>query len=406
MNSALLRFWKLLDRTDRWRLGVALFFVLMVSILEMIGVGLLPIMVATLSNSGFVVKKIEEYTHWHGLDGFDPPHVILLFATVVGVYFLMKNLFSMWTIYRQGLLKAHLRSKLGCELIHGYLQAPYVWHLSHSSADIQHNMLQELGSLFARIISPAFVLISEGLVLTLVVCLLLWVAPLATVMAVGLIFGTTILYTRFFRVKLHKLGQAQKEKNVGLYRSIQQGLGGIKELKVLGRTDYFDHEYARLAESVATADEFHSTISINVKAVLELVAVTSLSLILATLVLVRYEMQSILPSLALFAIAAIRLMPSANRMMVSQTLMSFGKPGFIRLMDDIEEIRRFKPDATDEGVSSAVPWSFNREINLSQVCFRYPLGLHRQPDEYQRHDQERRVGRLRRRIGRGQDDPG
>jgi ATP-binding cassette subfamily C protein len=373
MIFALFRFWKLLDRTDRRHIIVALFFVLVSSSLEMIGVGLLPVMVAILSSPDYVVKKIESHTNWHGLDGLDSAHVILLFAMVVGIFFLVKNLFSMWTIYRQGLFKARLRAKLGCELIHGYLHAPYAWHLTHSSGDIQQNMQHEVMALFSRVITPAFIFIAEGLVLVLVVGLLLWVAPLATVMAVTLIFGATILYTQFFRIRLQKLGQAQSEKSAALFRCVQQGLGGIKELKVLGRTDYFEREYAGLAEVVASADEFQSTIGTNVKAMLELVAVTSLSLILVTLVMVRYEMQTILPSLALFAIAAIRLMPSANRMIVCQTVMSYGKPGFIRLMDDIEEVRHFKPDDMEGDASSSVPWSFSREITLSNISYRYPL---------------------------------
>jgi ATP-binding cassette subfamily C protein len=66
-------------------------------------------------------------------------------------------------------------------------------------------------------------------------------------------------------------------------------------------------------------------------------------------------------------------MPSANRMVVSHTMIGYSKPGFIRLMNDLEEVRHFKAVPREGGGSSAVPWSFNREIDLSNVCYRYPL---------------------------------
>jgi ATP-binding cassette subfamily C protein len=371
MIHPILRFWKLLDGADRRQVILALVLVVICSLLEMIGVGLLPIMVAVLNSPELMVKKLSLYTKWHGLDGMDLDRVVLLVSIVVGVFFMFKNIFSMWAVYRQGVFKAHLRGKLGRELLHGYLQAPYPWHLAHSSADIQQTMQSQVSSLGSGIVSPLFVYITEGLVLVLVVGLLIWVAPLTTLMTVAIVFGTTVFYTRFFRVKLDQLGKMRKEKSAGLFRCVQQSLGGIKELKVLGRTDYFEKQYASLADEVAWADEFSATVGANVKAVLEMLAVTSLSLVVITLIVMHHQMQTILPSLALFAFAAIRLMPSANRMVVSQSIMGYNRAGFVRLLNDLEEVRHFKAIPIEDGGASSGAWSFHREIVISNVCYRY-----------------------------------
>jgi ATP-binding cassette, subfamily B, bacterial PglK len=373
MIPHLLRFWRLLDRSDRWRVIVTFLFVVVCAFLDMLGVALLPIMVAVLNSPELMVKKFDTYTKWHLLDGVEPTHLILVVSSFVGLFFLFKNVFAMWSIYRQGVFKSHLQCKIGRELLHGFLQAPYAWHLMHHSGDIQQTLQKEVSNLTILIISQVFIFVTEALVLIMVVVLLMCVSPAVTLISGTLVLTTTLLYTRYFRVKLQAIGQVQREKSVGLFRCVQQSLGGIKELKVLGRTGFFEKQYVNLSQDVARGGEFMSMVGTNVKFVLEMLAVTSLSLVVIILVALQHQLQAILPSLALFSFAAIRLMPSANRMVSSHTTLGYGKGGFILLMNEIEEIRSFKDGSAEPAGSSSVPWSFNRDIVISNVSFRYPL---------------------------------
>jgi ABC-type multidrug transport system fused ATPase/permease subunit len=371
MIPALTRFWRLLDREDHWHIYLALAFVIFGAVIEMIGVGLLPILVATLSIPQIVLQKLVSYTGWHAPEQWGFSRFVLVVMAVVCFFFIFKNLFSMWSIYRLGVFKAHLQGKLGRKLIHGYFHAPYEWHLNRSSSTIQQTLQQELPNLMSRIIAPGFNLLSETAVIFLVICLLLAIAPVATLLTAVVIVLTSAGYSYVFNVKLEKLGALQKQKNMALFQCVQHGLGGIKELKVLGRTDFYEKEYDKLIDDVARIEQFHVTIATNVKAVLEGVAVICLSLTVFTHVLLHQNMQALLPSLALFAVAAVRLMPSANRVLVVQGSMRIGLHGFCRLLDDLEEIENFRSRAkTEPEISDS--WVLDRKIEISQLTYRYP----------------------------------
>jgi len=372
MIAALIRFWKLLDRGDHLRICVALVLAVLGAVFETIGVGLLPLLVAVLSAPQLVRDKLASHTGWHGLDHWDSSRIVVVTMTVISLFFILKNLFSIWTIYRLGGFKAHLQGLLGRRLIHGYLNAPYDWYFHRSSSSIQQTLQQELPYVMSRIITPFFSLLSESAVILLVVGLLMLVAPLATLLAALVITMASVGYSRLFRTRLGQLGQTQKKNSTAIYQCVQHGLGGVKELKVLGRTGYFVKEYDGLIDTVAEAEQFMVTIGTNVRAVLESLAVICLSLAVFTLVLLHKDMQALLPGLVLFSVAAVRLMPSANRVLGAQALMRLGFHGFCRFLDDLEEIRAFSVMPVELPAADSDRWVFGQKIEISGLGYRYP----------------------------------
>ena len=365
------RLWKVLDRSDHLQIGGAMGLVTLGALLEMIGVGLLPILVAVLSVPETVLEKVSHYTGDASILHWDQTKVVLVTISVVSVFFIFKNLFSMWATHRLGVFKAYLQTKLGRRLLHGYLHAPYEWHLNHSASSIQHIVQVEVHFLLYRILTPIFTLVSEAAVIFLVISLLMIVSPVATLATAAVIAATSITYSLLFKGKLLQLGELQRESGRALVRCVQYALGGIKELKVLGRTAYYENEYNGLVGDLSHTDQVHGTISTNVKAVLEGLAVICLSASVFINILLGHNLELLLPQLALFAVAATRLMPSANRVVVVQGTLRLGLPGLTKLVDDLEEVQNF-------GVAPVLPVTnpippLAREIVLRDLVYRYPL---------------------------------
>jgi ATP-binding cassette subfamily C protein len=328
--------------------------------------------VAELNSPGFVAAKLAKWLQAPANTGWNQRTLLLALAAGTGLFFLLKNGLFLWMYHRQAVVKCRILGSLARMLLGGYLHAPYAWHLGHSTTVILHNIQHELNAIFFRLISPLLTITAEAAVVLFVIGLLLVVSPVATLVILVLVFGAFFLYLKIFRERLQRMGQVLNERRTLLYRCLQDSLGGIKELKVLGRLGFFERQFDGLIDNVAQAEEFNIQVSANVKPLMETLAVTVLCVLVAVLVLLQQRPQAVLPGLALFAVATVRLMPSANRLFGAQSQMRFGRAGLERVLSDLEEVRDFAAAALVRPEISPVPVRFEQAIELTNVGYRYP----------------------------------
>src|SRR5262249_45500303 len=107
---------------------------------------------------------------------------------------------------------------------------------------------------------------------------------------------------------------------------LQQGLGGAKEVKLLGREDDFLSQYREHNERSTEVTQYQVTLQLLPRLWLEVLAVTALALLVVTMLGQGRHMDEIVPALGLFAAAAFRMMPSANRAMNAIQGLRYGLP--------------------------------------------------------------------------------
>ena len=90
-----------------------------------------------------------------------------------------------------------------------------------------------------------FLLITELLVITCILVLLLTIAPIATIIASILLGGSVFLFFKIFRKKTNELGKKQQIVNGKMIKWINQGLGASKEIKVMGKESFFVNAYTK-----------------------------------------------------------------------------------------------------------------------------------------------------------------
>ena len=95
-------------------------------------------------------------------------------------------------------------------------------------------------------------------------------------------------------------------------RNIQDGIGGIKEIKLLGRESYFLNKFQKNTEKLASATE-NSIISGTPRLIVEFFAICSVSTIIILFIFLDKSIIEILPTLGLFFVAAYKMIPSFNK---------------------------------------------------------------------------------------------
>jgi len=369
MKPTYLKIYNLLSAAKR-RSAILLFgFVIVGTFLEVLGIGLLlPVIVLLMDNN--LTTSYPVLVPLLDVLG-NPDHVtqvkISLFL-LVGIYFL-KNLYLAFFAWWQARFSVGLQVEFSQRLFSLYLRQPYNFHLQRNSARLIHNITAEVGYLINYIFNPMFVLAAELLVLGSVATLLLVIEPVGSLIVFLVLSSTTWLFHRSTRSRITKWGEIRQYHDGKRLQHLQQGLGGVKDVKLLGReADFltvFD-EHNRKSGQIA---QFMEILQKMPRLWLEMLAVVGFVLLVMIMLGQGREMSSTIPTIGLFMAAAFRLMPSFNRILGSVQALRFGLPAVNRVYEDFQLSDPRSTEAAEPDGKTAV---MNNEIRLEDITYNYP----------------------------------
>lgn len=306
-----------------------------------------------------------------------PRLVVLGMLALVAVY-LIKAVFLALLTWYQNRVAFGVQERISRELFANYLRQPYTFHLQRNSAELIRNAVNEVNQFWFFILNPVLVALGEGLVLLGICALLFTIEPvgaLVVVLVLGIAGG---VFHGYFRARLFRLGQERQGHYTARLQRLQEGLGGIKEIKLLGREPEVAARYAVHNTATARVERLHATLQPLPRIWIELLAIAAMAALVVALVLMGRDPAAILPTLGLFAAAAFRLMPSASRVLNTFQNVPYGLPSVNTLHEEL--VVATATDAESQaGADPAAPrgpaLTFQREIRLSGVEFSYP-GAH------------------------------
>jgi ATP-binding cassette subfamily C protein len=311
---------------------VASFF--LVALLEVAGVGLLPAFIATLNEPRALLRQagLAEHALFAPLGD---NQIVTLLGIVLAAFFAVKNaLLAVAAFYQAGFVAAS-QAELSTRLLSAYLHQPYTFHLQRNSAELVRNTTGVTFSVFSGVMVPSCVVLTEGLVLVLVTALLVAVSPVATLLALVLVGGTSVAFYSFFRGRVRRLGERQQVEAAQMIKWVNQGLGGIKEATILGRERFFVNMYARHIATYSRSSTQFQTIGALPRLFVETLVVGGMVLVVLVLMRSGTPIQEVFPTLALFGVAALRLMPSVTRIVSSLTTIRFNQPAIETVARDL-----------------------------------------------------------------------
>ena len=202
---------------------------------------------------------------------------------------------------------------LARQLLTGYLSAPYTFHLQRNSAELIKATTQTIQRFTTAFLVSLLTVLGELLVVAALITLLVLVNPLATIGALIVLGVPTALVYRLMQRRLAISGRLVERSMSSMIQWTEQAIGGIKETLVMDRAAFFiDHQGCQ-AQRLADSQRSVMFLSSIPRLVMDTLAVIAMVAIVLIILARGQNMQSILPVLGMFAVAAIRLMPSATR---------------------------------------------------------------------------------------------
>jgi ABC-type multidrug transport system fused ATPase/permease subunit len=355
--------------TSRQKKQIIILFFLMIGgmLFETLGVGLIiPVFtVLSKSDSGSSIPYIRYFYSF--FDNPSPAKIITIAMISMVIIYLIKNAYLGFLAWAQFRFANSMQVYLSQRLFTIYLYQPYTFHLQRNSAQLVRNVLTEV-SQYQAAIGQIMTLFSEILVVAGITALLVSSEPLGAITVFITLSGVAWLFNRLTKRKVAKWGAERLFHDGQTNQHLMQGLSGVKDVKILGREKEFLRIFYSHQTKRARLNRLYAIISNLPKLWLECLGMLGLALLVIIMIAQNKPLDSIVPTLTLFAVASFRLMPSVNKILNAFQGLSYTKASIEMIYDELS----FK--IVDHHIENPdnKTYQLKEKITVEDLTFFYP----------------------------------
>ena len=365
MISTLKKLNFLITKQQRTALMVLSLLLFLGMILEIFGLGVLipgiSILLDPLAFEKYPV--LSKLTLFFGLKSQN--QFIMFSLTLILLIYFLKTIFLVTLSYKQNSFLSKLSAYISNALFDIYMYQPYSFYTNNNSSILIRNLQAEV-SYFSAFCLALLNLVIEGTLLTGIIITLIFVEPLGAI-SVGLFFGiSSYVFFFFSKRKLKRWGEIRQEIDGYNSKLIIEGLGGIKNIKILGKESFFTSSFFKNNSLKANILGKNSTLNLLPRYYLEFLSVLGLLIFIVLLLYLEKDLAGLIATLGVFVAATFRMMPSLNKLLSASQSLKYFRSSLDVLYQEFSSLKpsRFQNQAS-------IDFDFTKEICLKTISFSY-----------------------------------
>lgn len=318
---------------------------------------------------------VFENTHLNWAYSFFGFGSIRSFVIAAGIAMLIiivaGNLISAFAIWLKTRFVWRKNHDLSTALLKKYLSLPYSYFVTQNTADLAKNVLAEVQTLTTSFFIPMLEIITDSVIILIIFLTLILISPTATVTILGMF---VLIYWGISKsallAKLKKRGGLRLEENRGRFKAASEALGGIKDIKLLGREGFFINKFANHSLKLSDLQSWNDVVSKIPRYFIEIIAFGGAIVFVLILMLTRQDFRQVIPMVSFFAFAGYRIMPTLNRMFGAFTKLQFNSAVLDKLYNDLVKKEDKIKDRKDlEKQKNAI--KLQNSIQIKNLSFAY-----------------------------------
>jgi ABC-type multidrug transport system fused ATPase/permease subunit len=360
------RLWPHISSRRRGQLGLLLFLMLLASIAEVFSIGAVLPFLAILTAPDRVFAHAAAQPVIQVLELTEPVQLLLPLTIIFGAAALIAGGIRMLLLWGTNRFSFATGGDFSISIYHRTLYQPYAAHCARNSSLVISGISDKAGAVIFFTILPTLTLLRSSVILIAILATLLTVDPVIALISFGgfsLIYGLIILLTR---KRLLIYSQCQARELVYVMKSLQEGLGGIRDILIDGSQETYCKIYRNAVSNLRHAQSSSTFISESPRYAIEALGMVLIALLAYMLAQQVGGIGNAIPILGAFALGAQRLIPIIQQAYASWVSLQSGRA---TLQDVIELLDQPLPDYVDQPPAPAL--QFKHKISLNQVGFRY-----------------------------------
>jgi len=242
--------------------------------------------------------------------------VLFLFSSIT-IIFIIKNLIILAITKKQTNVAFNLASSLSLEKYKSYLNKPYSFHAENNTAVLLRNFTQMPFELILYVIMPFISILSEFFILLLIICAITIYDPVLFWSLVLFIAPFLFFYTKLYKKKLEEISKRRDTESTYMFKLGLQSMEAFREMMVFDKKDFFKPKYKKTVDTYSKSlSDIYLMNSFSPK-IVETVAILAVFSIFIAGYLLNKDINTLAQFLIIFTIAAYRVIPSMNKIILS-----------------------------------------------------------------------------------------
>ena len=364
------------DRKQKGQLAILAVLILIGGVFETLGVSMiLPVVSIILSPSALhrniaKIPWLQDVLNTVGLDTDLKLTCALLIILIL--LFVVKNSYLLFLIHRQNTFISRSRNDMISRVMREFLNRPYEDYLGADIPTVFRITDSDIPKTFTLMLSMLS-LCTELVVSLCLGVVLLFVNWQMTVLIIFVLLILTLISTRILKPKLNAIGRKNQETASRIAKWRLQAIYGLKDVKVLNRQDFFIRNYYEQGRIGADIDRDYTVLNNVPRLMIETVFMAVVMLYVLIYILGGGDATELLPQLTAFGVAAMRIMPSANRINTYIATIAYNQFSLDFVYENLTESMKTDKAMRAERAAIAGPeLHLEKEIDLKDITFSYP----------------------------------
>lgn len=366
------------DRKQKWQLIGLGCMIFIGGILETLGVsGMIPVVTAIVDP-----ETLVEYVNKYEILG-NICRVLHIDVNMTGsitsaliialiLVFVIKNIYILFLTYRQNTFITQTRNKMISRVMAEFLNRPYEQYLGADIPTVFRITDSDIPQTFSLIL--AMLQLASEIVVSGLIFMVLLMQDVALTLFILAVFGVmTLLILKILKPKLNKIGAQNQAIQSRIAKWRLQAIYGLKDVKVLNREEFFVRNYYETGKVGANVARNYAVLNNTPRLLIETMFIISVLSFIMVYVNGGGDISVMMTTLTTFAVAAMRVLPSVNRINTYITEIAYTQPSLDFVYQNLQE--GMKTDAMlaeRRANAQADKLKLEDKIELNRISFHYP----------------------------------
>ena len=362
----IIKLWKHLNKRRRKQFFVLLILMLITSIMEVISIG------AVVPFLGALTSPVQIYQHQltqpliQILEITDASQLLLPLTIIFIIATLMAAIVRLLLLYVSTRLSFATGADLSIDIYRRTLYQDYSIHTSRNSSEIINSIITKTNTVIGGVLVPLFNFISSIVIMLGIISIVFTINPqvaLITFSSFALIYS---IVTFFTKKSLQKNSQIIADQSTLMVKSLQEGLGGIRNVLIDSTQEFYCKLYENADLSLRRASGDNVFIGSSPRHLMEAFGMILIAILAYTLTLQEGGLAVAIPVLGALAVGAQKLLPALQQAYGSYSAIMGSKSSFI---DVLNLLNQPLTRNTNQDLINAMP--FKQKIVFKDLSFRY-----------------------------------
>lgn len=364
------------DRKQKWQLVGLGIMIFIGGLLETLGVSaMIPVVQALLAPDelmGYIdrIQVVKNLCDALSITTVKQVTMALLYG-MMAIY-VIKNLYILLLTYMQNTFITKNRNRMISRVMAEFLNRPYEKYLGADIPTVFRITDSDIPQTFSLILAM-LQLASEAVVTCLIFLVLLLNDPGMTLFIIAVFGLLTLFIVKVFKPRLNRIGARNQAIQSRIAKWRIQATYGLKDVKVLNREEFYVRNYYETGKVGAEVARNYAVLNNMPRLLIETVFIVSVLGFLVVYINGGGDITAIVTTISAFAIAAVRVLPSVNRINTYITEIAYTQPSLDFVYDNLQE--GMKTDAMlaeRKAYSQVEKLKLDHQIELDHISFHYP----------------------------------